>query len=159
MMFRFWYCYNYVHLHWNISDFCLCITFSTYNDMCTMLDDMVNENWLGITRNLARDIQQMLRNNGMTPGLCPQPPQTVSIIRNRIRLPTLPRALNFFAEVCIWYFHWIRAGIWWTAIFSSPEHNVLMMSYCDRPVSCVVNWISFKMHLHLNHWTSAVKLK
>ncbi|XP_060604988.1 ganglioside GM2 activator-like [Ruditapes philippinarum] len=70
----------------------------TYNDMCTMLDDMVNENWLGITRNLARDIQQMLRNNGMTPGLCPQPPQTVSIIRNRIRLPTLPRALNFFAE-------------------------------------------------------------
>ncbi|XP_060604984.1 ganglioside GM2 activator-like [Ruditapes philippinarum] len=70
----------------------------TYNDMCTLLDDMVSENWMGITRNLSQDIQTMLRNNGMNPGLCPQPPQTVSILRNRIQLPTIPAVLFWFAE-------------------------------------------------------------
>ena len=52
------------------------------------------------------------------------------------------------------------------AIFSSPEHKVLKVSYCDHPVSgvrrqssvvrrpsCVVN-NSFKAHLLLNYWTN-----
>ena len=51
-------------------------------------------------------------------------------------------------------------------IFSSPEHKVLKVSYCDHPVSgvrrqssvvccpsCVVN-NSFKAHLLLNYWTN-----
>ena len=43
--------------------------------------------------------------------------------------------------------------------FSSPEHKVLKVSYCDHPVSgvrrpsCVVN-NSFKAHLLLNYWTN-----
>ena len=52
------------------------------------------------------------------------------------------------------------------AVFSSPEHRVLKVSYCDHPVSgvrrqssvvrrpsCVVN-NSFKAHLLLNYWTN-----
>ena len=45
------------------------------------------------------------------------------------------------------------------SIFSSPEHKVLKVSYCDHPVSgvrrqsCVVN-NSFKVHLLLNHWSN-----
>ena len=51
-------------------------------------------------------------------------------------------------------------------LFSSPEHKVLKVSYCDHPVSgvrrqssvvrrpsCVVN-NSFKAHLLLNYWTN-----
>ena len=46
-----------------------------------------------------------------------------------------------------------------SAFFSSPEHKVLKVSYCDQPVSvvrrqsCVVN-NSFKAHLLLNYWTN-----
>lgn len=69
----------------------------TYDDMCTMLDDMINEDWLHITRDLGRDIKRMLRRNGMRPGLCPQPPQSISIDRNSLRLPRMPAALNWFA--------------------------------------------------------------
>ena len=44
-------------------------------------------------------------------------------------------------------------------IFSSPEHKVLMVSFCDRPMSgvrrasCVVH-IFFKHLLLLNHWAN-----
>ena len=53
-----------------------------------------------------------------------------------------------------------------TSVFSSPEHKVLKVSYCDHPVSgvrrqssvvrrpsCVVN-NSFKAHLLRNYWTN-----
>lgn len=70
----------------------------TYNDMCTMLEDMIAENWMGITTNMATDIKQMLIRNGLQPGLCPQPPQTIRLNRNRIRLPRMPAALYWFAE-------------------------------------------------------------
>ena len=43
-------------------------------------------------------------------------------------------------------------------LFSSPEHKVLMVSFCDRPMSvvrrrsCVIH--NFFKHLLLNHWAS-----
>ncbi|KAL4216918.1 GM2 ganglioside activator [Mactra antiquata] len=70
----------------------------TYDEMCTMLDDMINENWLGITRTFGQDIRQMLINNGLNPGLCPQPPQVINIVRNPLRVPKMPAALYWFAE-------------------------------------------------------------
>ena len=42
--------------------------------------------------------------------------------------------------------------------FSSPEHKVLMVSFCDRPMSgvrrpsCVIH--NFFKHLLLNHWAN-----
>ena len=36
-------------------------------------------------------------------------------------------------------------------LFSSPEQKVLMVSFCDRPTSCVVH--NFFKHL-LNHWAN-----
>ena len=36
-------------------------------------------------------------------------------------------------------------------VFSSPEHKVLMVSFCDRPMSVVYN---FFKHLLLNHWAN-----
>ena len=37
-------------------------------------------------------------------------------------------------------------------VFSSPEHKVLMVSFCDRPMSGVHNF--FKHLLPLNHWAN-----
>lgn len=70
----------------------------TYPDMCTMLDQMINENWLGITRTLGQDIRQVLEGHGLNPSLCPQPPQVIDIRRGRIRLPEMPALLSWFAE-------------------------------------------------------------
>ena len=42
-------------------------------------------------------------------------------------------------------------------LFSSPEHKVLMVSFCDRPMSGVrraSSTISFKHLLLLNHWAN-----
>ena len=38
------------------------------------------------------------------------------------------------------------------SVFSSPEHKVLMVSFCDRPMSVVHNF--FKHLLLLNHWAN-----
>lgn len=70
----------------------------TYDDMCTMLEEMISDNWMGITRTMAMDIKQMLINNGLQPGLCPQPPQSIRLNSERIRLPRMPAALYWFAE-------------------------------------------------------------
>jgi len=69
--------------------------------MCTLVDDMINENWLGIAGNIGGDIKNILVNNGMNPGLCPQPPQTIRIIEEPVRMPVMPRALYWFAEVSL----------------------------------------------------------
>lgn len=70
----------------------------TYRDMCTMLDDMVTQDWLGITHKLGQTIQSMLTKNGLNPGLCPQPPGMINVTRNVIELPKMPAALYWFAE-------------------------------------------------------------
>ena len=57
--------------------------------------------------------------------------------------------------------HWVMALSWnfLSALFSSPEHKVLMVSFCDRPMSgvrrpsCVVHNF-FKHLLLLNHWAN-----
>ena len=59
----------------------------------------------------------------------------------------------------IWSHRLLYGKKWKLFIFSSPEHKVLKVSYCDHPVSgvsrpsCVVN-NSFKAHLLLNYWTN-----
>ena len=47
----------------------------------------------------------------------------------------------------------------WVTLFSSPEHKVLMVSFCDRPMSGVRRASSgvhnfFKHLLLLNHWAN-----
>ena len=51
-----------------------------------------------------------------------------------------------------------NAGYQHFLLFSSPEHKVLMVSFCDRPMSgvcrpsCVIH--NFFKHLLLNHWAN-----
>ena len=72
--------------------------------MCTMLDEMSTENWAGITSQLGNDIKDMLRENNMNPGVCPQPPQVISIVEHRLSLPAMPLILSFFADVSKTFF-------------------------------------------------------
>lgn len=69
--------------------------------MCTLVEDMIDGNWLGISGNIGQDIKDMLLNNNMSPGLCPQPPQAIRIISEPVRMPVMPAALYWFAEVSI----------------------------------------------------------
>lgn len=73
--------------------------------MCSLVDDMIDGNWLGISGNIGQDIKDMLINNGMRPGLCPQPPQAIRIRDEPVRMPVMPAALYWFAEVGIFVFN------------------------------------------------------
>ena len=62
---------------------------------------------------------------------------------------------KFFLFICFFYTCFILLQ----RFFSSPEHKVLMVSFCDRPMSgvrsssCIVHNF-FKHLLLLNHWAS-----
>ncbi|KAH3747612.1 hypothetical protein DPMN_182040 [Dreissena polymorpha] len=69
--------------------------------MCTLLDEMVASNWLGISHQVGQGIQRMLEDSGVNPGLCPQPPQVITIDHRPLPLPTIPPALYWFVEVWV----------------------------------------------------------
>lgn len=72
---------------------------STYLDICTLVDQMIKENWMGITTGIATEIKTMLSNSGLDASQCPQPPQSLTIDHQTIHLPEIPAALSHFAAV------------------------------------------------------------
>ncbi|XP_053400321.1 uncharacterized protein LOC123557962 [Mercenaria mercenaria] len=69
----------------------------TYKDLCTLVGQMIRENWLGITTGIATQIQTMLANSGIDASQCPQPAQSLRIDHQSIHLPEVPAALSYFA--------------------------------------------------------------
>ena len=80
----------------------------------------------------------------------------------------LPVVISPLAYLELWHFYLWCFIIWhfymwhfflpcnnvivFNSVFSSPEHKVLMVSFCDRPMSSVRNF--FKHLLLLNHWAN-----
>ena len=64
--------------------------------------------------------------------------------------------MNPFEKGCLLCRHCLRnlafCGRLTYLLFSSPEHKVLMVSFCDRPMSGVHNF--FKHLLLQNHWAN-----
>ncbi|XP_052797285.1 ganglioside GM2 activator-like [Mya arenaria] len=69
-----------------------------YPNMCTLVDQMINEDWLGIAASVGRQIRDMLKTTGIdTSHACPQPPRSLTIDHASIHLPEIPAALSIFA--------------------------------------------------------------
>jgi len=77
--------------------------YSTYSNICTVVDDMIAGDWAGITADLGNQIKTMLQQNGVVYNKCPQPAQTLAIKDYVIHLPKVPSVLSFFASVRIIY--------------------------------------------------------
>ncbi|XP_063411918.1 ganglioside GM2 activator-like [Mytilus trossulus] len=69
----------------------------TYNDICTMVDDMVTQNWAGIMGGIGTQIKAMLAKSGVTYNACPQPAQALSIKSYSLHIPEMPKILSWFA--------------------------------------------------------------
>lgn len=79
----------------------LCLFYSTYNDICTMVDDMVTQNWAGIMGGIGTQIKAMLAKSGVTYNACPQPAQAVNIKSYSLHIPEIPKILSWFAAVSL----------------------------------------------------------
>lgn len=74
---------------------------STYDDICTIVDRMIAEDWMGVAASLGRDIKAMLAPSGIdASNPCPQPPRSLNITDGVIHLPEIPSGLTMFADVC-----------------------------------------------------------
>ncbi|XP_060594957.1 uncharacterized protein LOC132749253 [Ruditapes philippinarum] len=69
----------------------------SYPDLCTLVDQMINENWLGVTSGIATQLKTILANSGIDASRCPQPAQMLKIDHQSIHLPEIPSALSHFA--------------------------------------------------------------
>ncbi|CAC5411218.1 GM2A [Mytilus coruscus] len=68
-----------------------------YNSLCTMVDDMITQDWAGLMGNIGNQIKTMLHSYNVTHNQCPQPPRTLSIRNYMIRMPEMPSVLSWFA--------------------------------------------------------------
>ena len=88
----------------NLHSMTLILCCSKYDDMCTLLDRMIDENWAGIMRDVGHQIQSALDIGGVNASQCPYPPQTLSVDNGAISLPEIPAGLSLFAAVSQWAF-------------------------------------------------------
>ena len=72
---------------------------STYNDICTLLDQMEKENWAGVMGGLATQVKKMLTTQGVDATQCPFPAQSLRIENYDLHLPEVPSVLSSFAAV------------------------------------------------------------
>ena len=70
--------------------------YSTYNNICTVVDDMITRDWASVTADLGNQIKTMLQQNGVVYNKCPQPAQTLAIKHYVIHLPKVPSHLSLF---------------------------------------------------------------
>ncbi|XP_064646643.1 ganglioside GM2 activator-like [Lineus longissimus] len=68
----------------------------TYPDTCNLIDRMIDEDWLYISRNVGQQIRQNLVDKGLNTA-CPLQPQQINIQDMAFQLPAIPRALSLFA--------------------------------------------------------------
>ncbi|XP_062595880.1 ganglioside GM2 activator-like [Saccostrea cucullata] len=69
----------------------------TYDDLCTMVQKMITENWVGIVGGIGTQIQTMLTSVGVNASQCPQPPRNIRITDYPISIPRIPAILTWFA--------------------------------------------------------------
>ncbi|XP_048776905.1 ganglioside GM2 activator-like [Ostrea edulis] len=69
----------------------------TYNDLCTMVDQMITENWAGIMGGIGQQVNTMLSSVGVNASQCPQTPKELHITDYTITIPTIPSILSWFA--------------------------------------------------------------
>ncbi|XP_061195122.1 ganglioside GM2 activator-like [Saccostrea echinata] len=69
----------------------------TYDNLCTMVHQMITENWVGIVGGIGTQIQTMLSSVGVNASQCPQPPRNIRIVNYPISIPRIPAILTWFA--------------------------------------------------------------
>ena len=73
--------------------------FSTYDNLCTTVNQMITENWAGIMGDIGNQINTMLSSVGVNASQCPQPARDLHINDFSLTLPSMPSILSFFAAV------------------------------------------------------------
>ena len=73
--------------------------FSTYDNLCTTVNQMITENWAGIMGDIGNQINTMLSSVGVNASQCPQPARDLHINGFSLTLPSMPSILSFFAAV------------------------------------------------------------
>ncbi|KAL5005954.1 hypothetical protein ScPMuIL_017112 [Solemya velum] len=69
----------------------------SYNNMCTMMDTMIAENWANSMTEVGRQIRDMLRELGVTATNCTISPRSLHINRYQLHLPGLSSLLSIVA--------------------------------------------------------------
>ena len=98
-----WYRSSFSTFHIAVILYVLTIIYicSTYNNICTVLDDMITGNWAGVSADLGNQVKTMMQQNGVVYNKCPLPAQTVSIKDYVLHLPKVPSIISIFASVRI----------------------------------------------------------
>ena len=70
---------------------------STYDDTCTILDTLIEEDYAGVTGEIGSQVKAMMLDAGMDPSACPQPAQSINLASSVSlpKIPTLLALLNF----------------------------------------------------------------
>ena len=77
----------------------LLFIYSDYDNICTILNQMVREDWMGVMGNMASQVIAMFASVGVDATSCPFQPGTVDIQNYKIQLPAVASTLAWFAEV------------------------------------------------------------
>jgi len=75
--------------------------YSTYNNIRTVVDEMITGDWAGVTADLGNQIKTMLQQNGVVYSTCPQTAQTLTIKDYVIHLPKVSSIVSYFLLVSI----------------------------------------------------------
>ncbi|OWF43881.1 Ganglioside GM2 activator [Mizuhopecten yessoensis] len=70
----------------------------TYDDICTLVDQAISENWGTITAGLATQVKTMLLSAGINPSVCPIPSSQLVLTEYAITLPSVPSVLSWLAS-------------------------------------------------------------
>lgn len=68
-----------------------------FPELCNLVNEMVSENWLGVSRSLGQELVQMLATQGVDPRVCPVQPMRLRLQNYRLRLPSVPTVILWFA--------------------------------------------------------------
>ena len=74
------------------------------------MDDIITEDWAGVTADLGNQIKTMLQQNGVVYSTCPQPAHTLTITDYVIHLPKVSSIFQSFLLVSISF---VYLFLWW----------------------------------------------
>ncbi|KAK3083445.1 hypothetical protein FSP39_022918, partial [Pinctada imbricata] len=69
----------------------------TYSDLCTMVNDMITQDWAGVMGGIGKQVKAMLSEQGVDAAACPQPEKELHIHDYVLHLPQVPSVLSWFA--------------------------------------------------------------
>lgn len=67
--------------------------YSTYDDTCTLIETMIEENYAGVTGDIGRQVKAIMLDAGIDPAACPQPAQSIDLASS-ISLTDLPSIMS-----------------------------------------------------------------